>query len=116
MRVQDQSDSECVFLTGATGLLGAYILHNLLKRNENVAVLVRPGRKETAERRIFKMLSHWETEKGRAISMPKVFSGDLLQPEGLEELYGRCKSVIHCAASLTFYGPQGEEPWTSNVD
>ena len=97
-------------------MLGAYILHNLLKRNENVAVLVRPGRKETAERRIFKMLSHWETEKGRAIPMPKVFSGDLLQPEGLEELYGRCKSVIHCAASLTFYGPRGEEPWISNVD
>ena len=48
--------------------------------------------------------------------MPRVFSGDLTQFEGLQELYGRCKSVIHCAASLTFYGPRGEEPWTSNVD
>jgi len=116
MPIQDQSDSKFVFLTGATGLLGSYILHNLLKRNENVAVLVRPGRKEAAEHRISKILSHWKKEAGKAIPMPKVFSGDLSQPGGLEELHGRCKSVIHCAASLTFYGPQGEEPWTSNVD
>ena len=115
------SNSECVFLTGATGLLGSYILYNLLKQNENVAVLVRPGKKETAERRIAKILSHWEKESGKTastpkVSMPQVFSGDLLHSEGLEKLYGRCKSVIHCAASLTFYGPQGEEPWTSNID
>ena len=116
MQAQSQSDSEYVFLTGATGLLGSYILYNLLNRNEKVAILVRPGRKETAEHRISKILSHWKKEAGKTILMPQVFSGDLRQPEGLEKLYGQCKSVIHCAASLTFYGPQGEEPWTSNVD
>jgi len=116
MKNQGTSDSESVFLTGATGLLGSYILYNLLKQNENVAVLVRPGRKETAEHRISKILSHWKKESGETVPMPKVLSGDLLQPKGLEKLYGRCKSVIHCAASLTFYGPQGEEPWTSNID
>jgi len=115
MRVQDQSESEFVLLTGATGLLGSYILHNLLNRNENVAVLVRPGRKETAEHRISKILAHWKKDSGNVL-MPKVLSGDLTHPQGLHELYGRCKSVIHCAASLTFYGPNGEEPWTSNVE
>lgn len=116
MQELDMSGREYVFLTGATGLLGSYILHNLLNRNENVAVLVRPGRKETAEHRIAKILSHWKKEIGKGIQMPEVLSGDLLQSEGLKKLHGRCKSVIHCAASLTFYGPQGEEPWTSNVD
>lgn len=48
--------------------------------------------------------------------MPKVFSGDLSHLKGLQKLHGRCKSVIHCAASLTFYGSQSEEPWTSNVE
>ena len=116
MRVQDHSKREFVFLTGATGLLGSYILHNLLSRNENVAVLVRPSRKETAEHRIAKILAHWEGKKGETIPMPMVFSGDLSQPEGLQKLYSRCKSVIHCAASLTFYGAPGEEPWLSNIE
>ena len=116
MRGQEHSDSEFVFLTGATGLLGSHILCNLLKKNENVAVLVRPGRKESAEHRMSKILSHWKMDTDRGIQMPQVFSGDLVQSEGLEALNGRCKSVIHCAASLTFYGPQGEEPWVSNVE
>ena len=116
VRVRNRSGKGFIFLTGATGLLGSYILHNLLMRNENVAVLVRPGRKETAEHRISKILSHWRKELGGVVPMPKVFSGDLSEPGRLEELYGRCKSVIHCAASLTFYGAQGEEPWASNVD
>jgi thioester reductase-like protein len=116
MKTHGRSDREFIFLTGATGLLGSYILHNLLERGENVAVLVRPCRKENPEYRISKILAHWIKEKGADIPMPKIFTGDLTKPEGLHELHGRCKSVIHCAASLTFYGPQGEEPWSSNVD
>ncbi|MCL2005713.1 MAG: SDR family oxidoreductase [Planctomycetaceae bacterium] len=121
LEMRDQSTQEFVFLTGATGLLGSYILHNLLKRKQNVALLARPGRKETAEQRISKILAHWKRGKGDTLPTPKVFSGDLTQldykqPGELQELYGKCKSIIHCAASLTFYGPQGEEPWTSNVD
>ena len=120
MRVYDPSDQEFVLFTGATGLLGSYILYNLLNRNENVAVLVRPGRKETAEQRISKILAHWNSEQGiedgQTIPMPKVFSGDLLQLEKLAELRGHCKSIIHCAASLTFYGSPGEEPWISNIE
>ena len=122
MPAHNRSKKEFVFLTGATGLLGSYILHNLLKRNENVAVLVRPDRKETAEHRISKILAHWknETSKYAHIPLPKVvsgdISGDISQSDGLQTLYGRCKSVIHCAASLTFYGTPGEEPWISNVD
>ena len=83
MRVQDQSNREFVFLTGATGLLGSYILHNLLSRGENVAVLVRPCRKESAEHRIAKILAHWKEKKGEAVSMPVVFSGDLSQSDEL---------------------------------
>ena len=116
MRVQSRSEQEFVLLTGATGLLGSYVLRNLLNRNENVAVLVRPYRKETAEHRISRILSHWKEKKVGSVPMPTVFSGDITQPEGLQKLYGRCKSVIHCAASLTFYGTPSEEPWVSNVE
>ena len=129
-KIHDQSEQEYVFLTGATGLLGSYILHNLLSQNKNVAVLVRPGKKESAEERIAKILDHWsyphkkrERKKtayksGLSPSMPapKIFAGDLMNIGDMTELYGQCKSVIHCAASLTFYGASGEEPWNSNVE
>ena len=114
--VRGRSERGFVFLTGATGLLGSYILRNLLSQGEHVAVLARPGRKETAEQRISKILAQWKKEIGENLPMPKVFSGDLTQPGKLGELHERCESVIHCAASLTFYGPKGEEPWLSNVD
>jgi len=134
MRVYDPSNQKFVFLTGATGLLGSYILRNLLDRGENVAVLVRPGRRKTAERRISELLARWNEGRGneenwnegrgngyeknsaRNAAMPRVFSGDFSHLGKLEELYGYCKSIIHCAASLTFYGPPGEEPWISNVE
>ncbi|MDR0521714.1 MAG: SDR family oxidoreductase [Planctomycetaceae bacterium] len=114
------ADDRFVVLTGATGLLGSYILHNLLKKGQKVAVIVRAGKKETAEHRIMKILDHWKKESGKAVPMPLVFSGDILDGTAFErisqQLKNRCRSVIHCAASLTFYGAFGGEPWLSNIE
>jgi thioester reductase-like protein len=111
---------DSIFLTGATGLLGSGILCNLLNRNTPVAVLARPGKKESAEQRIDKICAHWEEENGKVLSRPVVFSGNLLDPNWLDEqgdwFAQNCKSVIHCAASLTFYGAPGDEPWLSNIE
>ncbi|GHT18490.1 hypothetical protein FACS1894189_6460 [Planctomycetales bacterium] len=111
---------EYIFLTGATGLLGSGMLCSLLNRSTPVAVLARPGKKTSAERRIEKICTHWEEENGQILSRPVVFSGNLLDPAWLDEqkkwFAQNCKSVIHCAASLTFYGTQDDEPWLSNVE
>lgn len=108
------------FLTGGTGLLGSYILHNLLQDNQSVAVLARPAKKKSAERRINEIVEDWERETGRYLPRPKVFSGDLREndfyTENRDWFASSCQSVIHCAASLTFYGPKGDEPWVSNID
>ncbi len=108
-----------IFLTGATGLLGAYILRDLLRRRQKVAVLVRPSKKATAEQRVRKMLADWEHDQGEMLPRPLVFSGSLQHADWYKPhqdwFAASCKTVVHCAASLTFYGACDGEPWNSNM-
>ncbi len=107
-------------LTGATGLLGRYLMRDLLLRGGNVAVLVRPSRRASAVERVDAVLSYWETAWKRTLPRPVVLTGDIVQ-EGLglsssdrRWLAANCQAMIHSAASLTFYEDDGE-PWRSNV-
>ncbi|MDP7304344.1 MAG: SDR family oxidoreductase, partial [Pirellulaceae bacterium] len=96
-------------LTGATGLLGRYLMRDLLLRGGNVAVLVRPSRRASAVERVDAVLSYWETAWKRTLPRPVVLTGDIVQ-EGLglsssdrRWLAANCQAMIHSAASLTFY-------------
>lgn len=109
-------------LTGATGLLGNYLLRDLLLRDIPVAVLVRPNRKQTARQRIEAALCAWDAELGKQLPRPVVLEGDISQPDlGLDAVNIRwaaeyCSAVIHNAASLTFHSTSKEgEPWRSNI-
>ncbi len=109
------------FLTGATGLLGNYLLRDLLQAGRQVAVLVRSQRKLTARQRIENLLQQWDAE-GEVLPRPVILEGDITQPDlGLDGTDLRwaaehCTAVIHNAASLSFEAtsPQGE-PYRSNV-
>lgn len=108
-------------LTGSTGLLGGFLLRDLLLRNERVAVVVRPSRQAAPEQRVDSLLHHWESEWGRNLPRPVVLSGDMTQPLlglGATErawLRRHCEAVLHSAASLIFYEKRGE-PWRTNVE
>jgi len=109
-------------LTGATGLLGRYLLRDLLRSDRRVAVLVRPGRSESARQRVEPLLSHWERETGETLPRPVVLAGDLtrpdlaLSPEAFRWIARHCRGVVHNAASLTFHSAgRDAEPWRSNV-
>ncbi len=109
-------------LTGATGLLGNYLLRDLLLRDIPVAVLVRPNRKQSARQRIEAALCAWDVELGRSLPRPVVLEGDIAQPDlGLDAVGIRwaaeyCSSIIHNAASLTFHSTsEAGEPWRSNI-
>jgi nucleoside-diphosphate-sugar epimerase len=108
------------FLTGSTGLLGSYILGNLLRKHYQLAVLVRPSKRLSAEHRIDKIVTNWEHEYNEELPRPLVISGDLLNKAWYHEhrdwFEQHCQSVIHCAASLVFYGAANDEPWISNVE
>lgn len=115
--------SAFTLLTGATGLLGQYLLRDLLESGQQVAVVVRPSRSGDARRRIESVMGRWDRLAGRYLRRPVVLSGNLHEPGlGLAEsdrawLGRNCRAVLHNAASLSFVtgGPRDEEPWLGNV-
>lgn len=111
-----------VLVTGATGLLGTYLVRDWLKAGVQLALLVRPTRWASARQRIESLVEHWEKQSGYALPRPVVLEGHLQDGSlGLDEATLRwaatnCEAVVHNAASLTFYseGPDSE-PWLSNL-
>lgn len=111
-----------VLLTGATGLLGRYLLRDLLLQQIPVAVVARPQRRERGADRIETILARWERALGRRLPRPVILDGSLnerglgFSKDTRDWLSRNCTSVIHSAASLKFaHDPETNEPWTSNV-
>lgn len=111
-----------VLLTGVTGLVGRYLVRDLLQAGVRVAALVRPSRRQTARQRMETLLAEWEEELGCLLPRPIVLEGDISEPDlGLDAASLRwvaehCDSIIHNAASLQFVATSKEsEPWRSNV-
>ncbi|HYW78693.1 MAG TPA: SDR family oxidoreductase, partial [Thermoguttaceae bacterium] len=109
-------------LTGATGLLGSYLLRDGLRAGRRMAVVARGSRCESAHARIETILARWEQTEGQTLPRPVVFEGDLtaenlgLDDAALRWVGRHCDSVLHNAASLTFHGGDRDgEPWRSNV-
>ena len=108
-------------LTGATGLLGSYLLRDALAAGQSIAVLVRPYGSESAEQRVQDLLERFQVEVGFPLDAPTVVEGDLHRPDlGLDEasrswIKQNCDRIVHCAASLAFHFKAGE-PYRSNVD
>jgi len=69
-----------VFVTGATGFIGSYILKELLANEHEVTVLVRPG-----------------NEKRLTVPLDRVtvVYGDITQPDSLRGKMDGCDAVIH---------------------
>ncbi|MCL2119682.1 MAG: SDR family oxidoreductase, partial [Planctomycetaceae bacterium] len=107
-------------LTGGTGLLGEYLIHDLMRCGHRLAILVRPTRKESARQRIETILANLEQRTGQVLPRPVVIEGDLTDASWhsgwLDWMSRHCQSVIHCGASLTFYGDRHAEPWTTNIE
>ena len=108
-------------LTGATGLVGRYLLRNLLEEGVAVTTVVRPGKLESARERIDGLMRHWESESGYALPRPLVLEGDLCSPGlGLSAKNRRWISehvttMLHCGASMTFREDEQGEPFRTNV-
>ncbi|MCA9066237.1 MAG: SDR family oxidoreductase [Planctomycetaceae bacterium] len=109
-------------LTGATGLVGRYLLRDLLLNGHEMAVVVRASRRQTPEERIEEILQMWERELARPLPRPVVLAGDISEPDfGLSDVdldwVGRnCDTIIHSAAILEFYGEdRAGEPWRTNL-
>jgi len=109
-------------LTGATGLVGRYVVRDLLLNGHNLAVVVRPSKKQSPRERMEVILQHWEEELGRSLPRPIVLSGDIASPEfGLSQedqnwIRANVDKIMHSAAILEFYGEdRNGEPWRTNL-
>ncbi|MFM7248328.1 MAG: SDR family oxidoreductase [Planctomycetaceae bacterium] len=111
-----------LLLTGGTGLLGSYLIRDLLLDGCDLAVVARGERRSTAADRIEAIVGYWEDLLGKRLGRPTVLEGDLHAPccgldaGSLRWVREHCDAVLHNAASLTFRGPdRDQEPWKSNV-
>lgn len=114
--------SNYLLLTGSTGLLGRYLVRDLLERGERLALLVRGSKKESAEERVEAILAYWEDISGRRLQRPVLLQGDIRQPLlglGKSELHWvskNCHSMMHSAASLKFLEDGSGEPRLTNIE
>lgn len=112
-----------LLLTGSTGLVGRYLLRDLLQRGHAVAVLVRPDGPEKACDRIEDIMRFWDQRAGFKMPRPFCLEGDVTVPdlglnaEGRSWVARHCDTMFHNAASLTFRGAdRAGEPWRTNLD
>src|SRR5882672_8922564 len=113
--------SKYTLLTGATGLVGRYLVRDLLLAGKRLAVIIRASRKENVIERMEGILQKWEADLGRALPRPVCLEGDVCE-EGLglsgdnkRWVAEHCDRVIHNAAILEFHGAdRAGEPWRTN--
>ena len=115
-------DRRHLLLTGSTGLLGSYLVRDLLLDGQPLALLVRGSRRESPQARIEQIVTRWEVELGKRLPRPRVFAGDLSSPlcglggADVSWIARNCSDLLHNAASLSFRGSDRQaEPWLSNV-
>ncbi len=116
----DFSASPHVLLTGATGLLGRFLLAQLLRSGCEVAALVRSTPQAHAVERIEEALEYFEIDA--YLPRPRVLIGDLntsglgISHDDFNWLKTRRLTVVHCAASIRFVADSNEgEPYRTNV-
>jgi thioester reductase-like protein len=113
--------NDYILLTGATGLLGRYLLRDLLRRGCKVAVVVRPSKRLSARERVEQILQMHEAESETVLPRPVIFAGDICADHlGLalteqQWIAENCSRVLHSAATLTFHQDASGEPRRTNV-
>lgn len=112
-----------ILLTGATGLVGQYLVRDLMDKGQQVAVLVRGSKKFSAVERVEQIIRRIEVSECRTIPRPMVLEGDLeneslsLSDKDIEWVQDHCDQIIHNAAVLKFVGPdRAGDPWKTNVE
>ncbi|TWT49653.1 Phthiocerol synthesis polyketide synthase type I PpsC [Rubripirellula amarantea] len=121
----DHTTSRSTLLTGATGMVGSYVMAEMLRRGIPMVVTARSKGRQSAAERIENILQDFEQAWNQTLPRPRVVEASFDQP-GLgiphhdqRAIANDCDQIIHSAASLSF-APATEnadnEPYRTNVD
>jgi len=89
-----------VLVTGASGFLGAHVVHALLRQDVQVRALVRRGSPRNHIRKL----------------EVRFVEGDLLEAGVLEEACEGVDAVVHCASLVSYWSRQDDLMQRTNVD
>jgi thioester reductase-like protein len=113
---------QSILLTGATGLLGRYLLRDLLVAGYEVAVVARDRQGVPAAQRVKALHEFAQDSEERHLPRPLVLPGDLTLPGlglGAAErhlLASRVRATVHSAAQVGYQATPDGEPWETNVN
>ncbi|MDP2923723.1 MAG: SDR family oxidoreductase [Candidatus Omnitrophota bacterium] len=107
-------NKKTVFLTGATGLVGSYLLKILLENDCKVYALARNKDNKSAKERVVETLKFWDAKVLDKISNLVVLGGDItkenleLDKETKDLLENEIDEIFHLAAITRFDAPLEE--------
>lgn len=124
LKAQTGNFKNWILLTGATGLLGAALLSEFLKRGHRVLSVVRAPFPEEARQRLEQALTPWGLEACRFFETGQLVAlrGDILRPSlGFEDvairhLASMVRSVVHAAGSTAFNTQVAPDLFRVNIE
>jgi len=102
---------ESVFLTGATGFVGVFILYELLKQGITTHCLVRAHSVSEARQRLVRTLQEYDLWEHGFASLIKVMVGDMTQSllgmnaQVFDKLSHQVDAICHCGALVDWFRP-----------
>lgn len=102
-----------ILVTGGTGLIGSYLIHDLLISGERVRALVRRHRDSTFRNSLFNCFVDIDSN---TLMNFEWFEGDVLDPESLEEAMQDITQVYHCGGMISFKASEAELMRRINVE
>ncbi len=88
-----------IIVTGGTGMVGAHLLYDLVKKGEKVRALRRPGSNLD---RVEKIFSYYSPEFQSLLQKIEWVEGDILDKDSLRELLTGAVQIYHAAAIISF--------------
>jgi len=105
-----------MFMTGATGFLGQFVLRDLLARGLRLVVMVRPPLAGSAER-LGRLMAEIGTDLEACLGRGQLILVEGALPEALPEpTWGRTWAILHCAASIKLFLNGDGDPFHTNVE
>lgn len=102
-----------ILVTGGTGLVGAHLLYNLIKKGESVRAIYRNEKKCEQVKHIFSYYSDDAASLYEAIDW---FQADLNDIPLLSQAFQGIENVYHCAAFVSFEPDKFELLKRSNIE